>query len=160
MKDLTGGEGIPSDSCILPTLTSAQKWTDVLSIPCNSWIFFTRVRAVYPDSHLVKWMFFALWCTTFAIFVTPFTTEIASTPLQNGKCLTITSPREYQRVASIVSMVPLTIFDTAVMVAVSIRMVSYSLSDSWRPKMYCLIFGNEMGNTSRLFLRSSQTYYL
>lgn len=130
----------------------------MLSIPCNSWIFYTRIRVVYHDSRVIKYSFFALWSATLVALGVPSTIELPFIPLGNGVCLT--SKYIYHRHLSIVSILALAVFDTAVMAAISVRMVSYSLSDSWRSKLYCLVFGNEMGHTSRLFLTSSQIYYL
>ena len=47
----------------------------MLSIPCNSWIFYTRIRAVYHDSRLVKWLFFVLWSTTLVAVSIPLTVD-------------------------------------------------------------------------------------
>lgn len=140
-------------------LASAEEWIVMLSTPCNSWIFYTRIRAVYHDSRLIKWTFFALWSATLVTLGIPLTVDptVAISPtFKDG----ITSNYGHKRRLAILTLCTLTLFDTAVMVAISIRMVSYSLSDSWKSKIYSLIFGNEMGHTSRLFLRSSQMYYL
>ena len=149
---------IPVDTCTYKNFASAEEWTAVLSIPCNSWIFYTRVRAVYHDSRAIKYVFFVLWLATLAILGVPFTVKLTSTPLGSDKCLTI--DYSYRRCLSIISLFALTLFDTAVMVAISVRTVSYNVEGSWKSSLCCLIFGNEMGHTSRVFLKSSQVYYL
>ena len=130
----------------------------MLSIPCNSWIFYTRIRVVYHDSRFTKYSFFALWSVTLIALSVPSTIELTSTPLGNGICLF--SKYTYHLQLSIISILVLAIFDTAVMAAISVRMVSCNSSDSWRSKLYYLVFGNGVGHTSRLFLTSSQIHHL
>ena len=154
---LTNGKVLPMDACISRTLSIAVEWIVALSIPCNTWIFFLRVRAVYHDSRPIKGVFLFLWLLTLVSIGTPFTYTLPSIPLGNGKCF-ITFIFHRRLVA--ISLAALTLFDTAVMIAISVRMMAYSLSDSWKSKVFSLVFGNEMGHTSRLLLKSSQIYYL
>ena len=134
-----------------------MEWAVALSVPCSGWIFLARVRVVYHDSRFIKWSYSVLWCGTLMALGTPFTYKLTSIPLGDGLCFTSFI---LHRNVEIIALSLLVLFDTAVMIAISIRMVSYSLSNSWKSKMYCLIFGNEMGHTSRVFLKSSQIYYL
>ena len=145
------------DACISRTLSIAVEWIVALSIPCNTWIFFLRVRAVYHDSRPIKCVFLFLWLLTLVSIGTPFTYTLPSIPLGDGKCFVTFI---FHRRLEAISLAALTLFDTAVMIAISIRMMSYSLSDSWKSKVSSLVFGNEMGHTSRLLLKSSQIYYL
>ena len=147
---------VPIDSCVYRNLLLAEQWAVVLSVPCNAWMFFTRVRAVYHTSIVIRWLFFVLWAMTSVALGIPFTIKLNSTPIGNGLCYTNFI---IHRTVTVITLFTVTLFDTAVMVAISLRMVSYSLSDSWRSKAFCLIFGNEMGHTSRVFLKSSQKYY-
>ncbi|KAK7686672.1 hypothetical protein QCA50_010272 [Cerrena zonata] len=147
---------IPADDCVTRNLSITIEWIVAFSVPCNSWIFFTRVRAVYNHSRIIQGVFFALWALTLIALGTPFTYEVPSIPLGNGLCF---KSLVFHRHFEAISLSLLIVFDTAVMVAISIRMMSYSLSDSWKSKVYSLVFGNEMGHTSRLFLKSSQIYY-
>ena len=130
----------------------------MLSIPCNSWIFYTRIRVAYHNSPVTKYSFFALWSVTLIALGVPATIELTSTPLGNGICLFF--KYIYHRQLSIISILVLAVFDTAVMAAISVRMVSCSSLDSWRSKLYCLVFGNGIGHISRLFLTSSQIHHL
>ena len=148
---------MPIDTCIYKNLALVVEWSVALSVPCNTWIFLARVRVVYHDSRLIKWLYFALWSGTLIALGTPFTYKLTTIPLGDGLCFTSFI---FHRNVEIIALSLLVLFDTAVMIAISIRMVSYSLSNSWKSKMYCLIFGNEMGHTSRVFLKSSQIYYL
>ena len=115
------------------------------------------MRAIYHDSRFIKWSFLGLWCGTLIALGTPFTYKLTSIPLGDDLCFTAFT---FHRNVEVISLSLVVLFDTAVMVAISIRMMSYSLSNSWKSKLYCLIFGNEMGHTSRVFLKSSQVYYL
>ena len=148
---------VPIDTCVYHKFAIALEWSVSISVPCNTWIFFLRLRAIYHDYRIIKYFFFALWSGTLIALGTVFTSQLKGIPLGNGLCLTISI---FHRTVAIASLFLLTIFDTAVMVAISIRMMSYSLSNSWKSKVYCLIFGNEMGHTSKVFLKSSQIYYL
>ncbi|KAK7690228.1 hypothetical protein QCA50_006881 [Cerrena zonata] len=147
---------IPDDACVTRNLSVTVEWIVAFSVPCNTWIFFTRVRAVYNHSRIIQGVFFVLWALTLIALGTPFTYEVPSIPLGNGLCL---RSLVFHRHFEAISLSALTLFDTAVMIAISIRMMSYSLSDTWKSKVYSLVFGNEMGHTSRLFLQSSQIYY-
>lgn len=148
---------IPIDSCLYGHITSGVEWLVALSVPCNSWIFFIRVRAAYHDSRPIVGLFAALWACTLLSFSTPFTYDVTVTPIGEGKCLTSAI---FHRPLEAVCLLSLAVFDTAVMIAISIRIMSYSVSQSWKSKLSSLIFGKEMGHTSRLFLRSTQIYYL
>lgn len=149
-------EVVPINSCYYGSLTTAIKWLAALSVPCNTWIFFTRVRAAYHDSRTVVGLFCILWSCTLLSFGTPFTYIVTVVPTGDGTCLVSTVFRHPLESACLLT---LAIFDTAVVIAISIRVVSYSLSQSLKEKLTSLLFGSEMGHTSRLFLRSSQIYY-
>ena len=148
---------MPIDTCIYKNLALVVEWSVALSVPCNTWIFLARVRAIYHDSRFIKWSFLGLWCGTLIALGTPFTYKLTSIPLGDDLCFTAFT---FHRNVEVISLSLVVLFDTAVMVAISIRMMSYSLSDSWKSKVFSLVFGNEMGHTSRLLLKSSQIYYL
>ena len=146
-----------TDSCTYRNLVLATEWATAVSVPCNTWIFFIRIRALYSNSRVLISSFFILWCTTLISLGIPVMYKLRSISLGNDLCAT---SFEFHRYPVVIAVSLMTLFDTTIMVAISIRMMSYSLSDSWKSKMFCLIFGNEMGDTSRMFLKSSQVYYL
>lgn len=148
---------IPIDSCLTGPFSIAVTWIVSLSAPVNSWIFFMRVRAAYYESRVIVGSFAVLWACTLLYIGTPFAYVVTIIPLGAGKCAMSTKLNHTLEAAGFLLVA---IFDTAVMIAISIRVMSYSLSQTWKSKLYSLVFGNEMGDTSRMFLRSTQIYYL
>ena len=149
---------IPRNLCQLNHILLTTQVLSAMSVPCHCWIFFTRVRAAYPDSRPVISIFAFLWlCCTNLAFCTILSFPVTVKQIDHGKCAISIG---YHPIWLSADFIGLTIFDTAVIVAISMRIMTHSIARSWRSKLRLLVFGNEMGYTSRIFLQSSQVYYL
>ena len=97
------------------------------------------------------------WMTTLTALGVPLTVKLTSTPLGNDLCFI---SYVFHRPIMIGYLIVLAFFDMAVFVAISVRIMSPNPSSSLRSRISCWMFGDKMGHLSRLFLRSSQMYYL
>lgn len=120
---------IPIDSCLTGPFSVAVTWIVSLSAPVNSWIFFMRVRAAYYESRVIVGSFAVLWACTLLYIGTPFAYVVTIIPLGAGKCAMSTKLNHTLEAAGFLLVA---IFDTAVMIAISIRVMSYSLSQTWK----------------------------
>ena len=148
---------VPIDACPYRILMVIDEWAGVISVPFQTWIFYTRVRAAYHNSRLMRWSFFALWMTTLTALGVPLTVKLTSTPLGIDLCVI---SYVFHLPIMIGYLIVLAFFDMAVFVAISVRIMSPNPSSSLRSRISCWMLGDKMGHISRLFLRSSQIYYL
>ncbi|KAK7681929.1 hypothetical protein QCA50_014891 [Cerrena zonata] len=148
---------VPLDSCAQATMIVVVKWCMAIAAPCNCWLFFLRVRAIYVRSPIVVGIFLVLWASTLTSFASPFGYKVTSTDEGNGRC---TMEFHYDRLLGAVFFIALVVFDTAVIVAVSLWMLHYSLTPTWRARIRTLISGDDTGHTGRIFLQSGQIYYI
>lgn len=153
-----GLAGISPDSCLYSTLLTITGWLVPIGIPCDAFIFFLRVRALYFPSRTIMIIFGALWMLTLTTFVSPFAYKLKTTHNEDGTC---TISASFNHTLGNLPLLLLLAFDTAVVVAVSIRVMRYSGTDqSWKSKIRLLLFGEYLGHTPRVFLRTGQIYYL
>ena len=98
--------------------------------------------------------FTALWFSTWSSFLIPISFNIDDNP-DNAICLaTETKPW------GAIGFFTVLIFDTAVFVAISLKVTAISMDRSWRTRMRMFFTGRETGYISRTLLRSGQLYYL
>lgn len=151
-------EALPVDTCGYRNLAIADEWAVAVSIPCHTWIFCARVRAAYRNSRSTNHFFLIFWAITLMSLGVPFSVKLTSVSLGNHSCY---NTIVFNRHVVIICLILLSLFDMAVFVAISIRVMSpNNPSSSWRSKLSSLVFGDDMGHISRLFLKSSQIYYL
>ncbi|CAL1702803.1 unnamed protein product [Somion occarium] len=145
-----------SSSNLCNTLLAVVTWFGALALPSNSLLFLIRVKGIFHNSRSVVILFGLLWTTTFLSFSAPF-----SYVANNEEALGV----EWCWVPRISALgsapfIALAIFDTAVFIAISMRVISYSPAHTWNEKFKSFIFGKNLGHISRALLRSGQLYYM
>ncbi|KAJ7079900.1 hypothetical protein C8R44DRAFT_653930 [Mycena epipterygia] len=134
-------------------------WLYPAAIPATSLLFLSRVRAIYGKTRMVTVIFGLLWIVEFAAcMVVPFGTagaNIGSTPY----CMiSRISPHDAA------STITPTIFDTAVFVAISYRLMGHSTKESahhsWMDKSRAFLTGAYLPSLSRSILVQGQIYYM
>ena len=132
----------------------AVTWIVAFALPANSFLFFLRARGVFFQYPVVKWVFFALWLTTFTSITTPFAFEAVQ--LGPTRWCINSVVRGY----SAATFVTIFVFDTTVFLAISFRISTYGMADNWQGRMKAFVTGNGMGNVSKALLKTGQLYYL
>lgn len=125
-------------------------------VSSTSLLFFYRVRAIYAGDKIVTVVFGLLWIAELAACISvPIGTRgtnIGSTPY----CF-IAQLASYTGSASITP----TVFDTAVFIAISYRLVGNTYVDySWRDKLRVFFRGAYLPYFSRSLLVDGQMYYM
>ncbi|CAL1701736.1 unnamed protein product [Somion occarium] len=138
------------------TLSTISSWFLVLALPCNSMLFFIRIRAVFLMSPLVTAGFGILWLTTVGAALTvPFGVQAMN--LQPGRSwCSVVEVRSY----SSTGWFYMVFYDTLVFIAISFRTVSFGLAETWKERLSSFISGKGVGHVSRSLLRTVQLYYL
>lgn len=150
-------QALSPESCYKGQLTTSIKWLVALSVPCNSWLFFARIRGVYTHSRTVIVFFAMLWLSTFTSIIVPFSWMVSVNHIGGNSCSILTSTRRY---LGAVPFITLVIFDTAVIIASSFRMVPYDASRGWRGRIESVLAIRNVGRVSKAFVRSGQAYYM
>ncbi|KAK7681905.1 hypothetical protein QCA50_014867 [Cerrena zonata] len=150
---------LPVPSCHQGHVLLAAKCLVAVIIPCNSWLFLLRIRALSTHfcSRTTVTMCTVLWTLTFTSFLIFPGFKVSDLPNQDGTCELIAT---YNNKLLCTPFIAQAIFDTAVMVAISIGFVRHSPGPSWNEKLKSTILIKHMGHISGLFLRSGQIYYL
>ena len=60
----------------------------------------------------------------------------------------------------VTSFLAVFIFDTAVFLAITMRMLSISITDTWRGRLSFFFGGDGLGHVTKVLLHSGQLYYL
>lgn len=136
-------------------LAKAIGWCGGFALPLNSLLFFFRIRAVFNQSRIIKTAFFILWLGTLGGGLTaPF--GVDGTHIGTTENCINTNVKSY----SSAGIVVVAIHDTSVFLAISLRLLMYSLADTWGQRFKSFFSGGGMGNMSRSLLKSGQLYYL
>ncbi|KAJ3479089.1 hypothetical protein NLI96_g9302 [Meripilus lineatus] len=140
-----------------PMNGKAVVWLSVLSIPLNALLFLMRIRAVFHKSRYTQFVFVFLWLTVLAgSLFQPSCVKFANIPLPIGNfCVPITV-NMYCATTSVTVMV----FDTTVFLAISGRLLLYTLAESWSGRIRLFFSGNGIPRLSKMLMRSGQQYYL
>lgn len=147
----------PLDYCHYKALAVPVEWLVAIAMPCNSWLFFIRVRGIYIRSPKVVVLFSVLWATTLLSFCFPFGYTIKTIRSEGGSCTSIFYLSDHLLPLPLVALV---VFDTAVIIAISVHLTMHDSSRSWTSRLKSVIVAKHMGQITRSFLRSGQVYYL
>ena len=150
---------IPQSSCYKGQLLLAAQFLSVLVIPCNTWLFFLRVRAIPPycGSRVTVFICGILWFSTCSSAFMFHAFSATSTPVGDGTC--ILRP-EFDGTFLGLPLIAIVVFDTATMIAVVIGFVMNSPARSWSGRIRSVLLIKDMGKLSGTLLRSGQIYYL
>ncbi|KAK7681904.1 hypothetical protein QCA50_014866 [Cerrena zonata] len=150
---------LPTKSCVQGHLLLAVGCLTTILVPCNTWLFFLRVRAIpnYFYSRATVAICAMLWASTLTSFLAIRGLKISTLRYQDGTCGVEIS---YRYVFLCIPFFALVIFDTAVIVATSIGLVVHGTGSSWTGRLKSGMLTRDMGHISGLFLRSGQIYYV
>lgn len=130
-------------------------WFGAFALPCNSLLFFLRVRAVFRYSNTVRLAFTLLWSTTFLALTIPFSvdgTHIGTT---------MSCVNSQVKLLSSAGTVATAVFDTMVFLAISFRLLQLSLTDNWRDRFFKSFFNGEgLSWVTKAVLHTGQLYYM
>ncbi|TFK38669.1 hypothetical protein BDQ12DRAFT_650965 [Crucibulum laeve] len=129
---------------------------NILSTGTSSMLFLMRIQAVFHGSKTVRMIFFILWLSvTGAAISVPI--GISGAHIGPTKSCINTRIAEYTEVTAIFGMLN----DTAVFLAISYRILSYSLvEESLRARVKTFFGRGRLPIVSRLLLQGGQQYYL
>ncbi|CAL1700652.1 unnamed protein product [Somion occarium] len=140
------------DDCDLKS--RAVNWFAAIALPCNSLLFFLRVRAVFRESRLIVGVFALLWLSTFTTITIPLSSH--GIMLETIRVCSNSTLQSYDSIG----FVAVAVFDTLVLIAISVRVLSGSMAISWSERCRSLLSGKGLGTVSRILLQTGQLYYL
>ncbi|KAK7679047.1 hypothetical protein QCA50_017991 [Cerrena zonata] len=130
-------------------------WFGAFALPCNSLLFFLRVRAVFLHSNIIVFGFLILWLSTLSALTIPFTV--------NGAHIGTTKSCINSEIRKLTSAgtVATAVFDTMVFLAISFRILQLSLRDSWKDRLFkSFLSGEGLGWVSKAVLHTGQLYFM
>lgn len=127
--------------------------------PGTSLLFLLRVRAVFLHNRPALVFFAVLWVSTLGTLTQPLTIHREKS---DDMSLCLTDVESF----STVGLIAVAVFDTAVLLAISVRLgvMSYMISNGWKDRTKSFFTGGNipLGGpiVSRLLLKTGQLYYL
>lgn len=152
----------PFKSCSQHQLLLIVKVLASVIIPCNSWLFLLRVRAIPPQliPRLPVMICTFLWATTFTSFVMFPAIKVSGGQNQDGTCLVGASFDNKMISAPFIALV---VFDTATVIVITVALASYGYVPakvSWSKRVKSVTHTKHLSQLSKTFVRSGQIYYL
>lgn len=132
-------------------------WLGVIAAWMNTLLFLFRVNGVFYDSLRRKICFGCTWLFSVVVlptFPTQYTAAVSTPP--NDLC----AIQAVKRLAFL-SLFPVAIFDWAVFIAISIRVIRlFAPHSHWRGLCKTFVTGADIGTIPRALLRTGQFYFL
>jgi hypothetical protein len=124
-------------------------------VPSTCALFFFRVKAVYCNDRTVAVLFGIFWFAVLAVcFLAP--PSVKATHIGRTQMCVVTKILPYGSLPVGLS----TFFNTFVFIAISLRIVSYSIvGDTFAARVKSFIRGDGLPSFSRSLLRCGQCYY-
>lgn len=132
-------------------------WLLAVATPCNALLFLIRILGIFRGCYRITIAFTLLWLSTFTCILTPLNFKGDNLLLVNRGCL-MTEGRSL----AAVGFLSVLLFDTAVFIAITWKVLNVNLVRGWRNRV-SLFFGGEptrVGYISKILLQSGQIYYL
>ncbi|TCD65198.1 hypothetical protein EIP91_002984 [Steccherinum ochraceum] len=130
-------------------------WFAALSLPCNCLLFLFRIRAVYHRNLYVIGFFGIMWLAILgSALLAPWSL--------NGVHIGTTQyciPSEVTT-NNAIGMIISAVNDTLVLVAITARLVMFSLADTWAGRIKIFLRGQGLGSVSKIVLQTGQIYYI
>jgi hypothetical protein len=128
----------------------------VIAVPSTYALFFFRVKAVYCNNKIITIFFGSLLVALFGLaFLVPLGAKGAH--IGTTKRCILTSVRSYVSAPVIFNAIS----DTLVFIAISVRIMSYSIAgDTPGTRIRSFFRGDGLPSLSRSLLQSGQLYYL
>lgn len=130
--------------------------TGALAVPFSSLLFFLRIKGIYHDSRVILITFSLLWLSTWTSLLIPI--SYSSITGQNGHTSWCWIPKVPR--SSCIPFISLILFDTAVITAITTRVVLQSQAKSFTERISFVIFAKDAGHVAKSLLRSGQLYYM
>ncbi|KAJ3575345.1 hypothetical protein NP233_g1150 [Leucocoprinus birnbaumii] len=126
----------------------------VLALTTSTFLFLRRLHAVYSDSRWVRWCFTALWTLYAGVeFSVPF--GINPTFIPGTHYYSDTDIKPYVGFSGILLLV----YDTAVFIAISVKIATSHNSTDERVRWSTIVSGKALPRLSRAILQGGQQYY-
>lgn len=141
------------------SLSRATDWFAAICLPATSLLFLLRVRAVFLHNRPAVVFSAVLWVSTLGTLTQPFTIHREKSD-DTSPCLMDDES------FSTVGLIAVAVFDTAVFLAISVRLgvMSYMITNAWKDRTKSFFIGGniplEGPILSRLLLKTGQLYYL
>ncbi|KAK7681925.1 hypothetical protein QCA50_014887 [Cerrena zonata] len=135
-------------------LLQVTAWLLAFATPLNAFLFLIRVIGIFRGSRVMVYIFSGLWLSTWSSFVIPISFKVNENP-HNLICLA-TETKPYSAAGFLLVL----LFDTAVFVAISLKVTFIGGNRSWRARLRTFFTGQDTGYISRTLMRSGQLYYL
>ncbi|CAL1702835.1 unnamed protein product [Somion occarium] len=129
-------------------------WFTALALPCNSFLFLLRIKAVFYRSRIIVGIFCFLWLSTLCAFSAPFSIDARNVGSSIFLCTSEVND------LGVLGFLAVAIFDTLVFLAISIRIMTYCLADTWKGRIRTFFRGEGMGYVSKTLLQTGQLYYM
>lgn len=136
------------------TVMTATTWFEALPTILNSLLFLIRIRGVFFTSRWITIVFSLLWLSTFSAIISPLRADLRVSGIVPIRHIGDMKPWIST------GLITVAIFDTAVFVAISIRLLHYGMAKIWRERLRSFVNGQGMGMLARALLQTGQLYYL
>lgn len=139
-------------------LSKMQGWIAAFQMPVNSLLFFFRIRAVFIQQTSVVLFFAAMWVALAATSILAPLSLRGSSIGDTGQCM----PYRLKDVGA-VGIIVSTVYDTLVLVAISVQLLSFyhvPPRGSKTASLKTFVTGRGMGAIAKVLLQSGQVYYL
>lgn len=145
---------VPASGMECYGLLQAAAWLIAVATPLNAFLFLIRVVGIFRGSRVMVYTFIGLWASTWSSLLIPVSFNVDDNP-DNVICLA-TETKPYGAVGFFTVL----LFDSAVFIAISLRVTGISMARSWKARLRIFFTGQDTGYISRTLLRSGQLYYL
>jgi hypothetical protein len=127
-------------------------------VPTTSALFFFRVKAVYCNDRVIVILFGFMWLVLSGLcFLIPFSPRAAYIGTTRAGICVVTRIEQFASIPLITHFV----FDTLVFLAISARIVSFSIvGDTFGERMRSFFRGDGLSCLSRSLLYGGQVYYV
>lgn len=150
---------MPDRSCHRKPMLLAIMALLALTLPCNSWLFLQRIRALPPHfCHKVyRMVCHVLWVSTLSSFIIFWGITTSQSGNGDGTCELTISYNNQVICAPIFLMI---LFDTVTFFVISMSFIVHNPAPSWVGRVKAVVLLKYMGPTSGAYVRSGQMYYL
>jgi len=157
----SGGFAITALCFVASPVSNCQMFAKIvgsfaaLSLPFNSLLFIFRVRGVFHGNQYVVGFFCLLWLgiSASSIFA-PF--SVHGMHIGTTRYCIPTKITTDVSIAMTISAVN----DTLVFIAITVRLMMFSLENTWKERIKMLLRAQSMGSVSTIVLQSGQLYYM
>jgi hypothetical protein len=128
---------------------------NMLIMPAAASLFCIRLSAVYSRDKYITTFFGSCWLIVLSFFIFDSAKALFRLPhvIQSTQCLVVEHHDAWGYMATAV-------YDTLMYFAISWRLASFAMLDSWHHRVRSFATGHRLGWLSKVLLQSGQKYYL